>query len=168
MFLRGTHTKRTASAGHLWRGGFTLIELLVVIAIIGVLAGIILASLSNARVKARDGKRISEMRQMLSALAQVDLASPGQGIVGCSAAGNVNANTCTPLAGFSDPTGTTKCSRISTATCQYVIYVAHGGSLTTQNFQICGFLESGVGGLTGLININSDNYRIESGCAVLP
>ncbi len=48
--------------------GFTLIELLVVIAIIGLLSSIALVSLNSARKKARNAKRISDLRQIQSAL----------------------------------------------------------------------------------------------------
>jgi len=49
-------------------GGFTLIELLVIISIIGVLSSIVLASLNTSRVKARDTKRIADLRTIRNAL----------------------------------------------------------------------------------------------------
>ncbi|MCK4539944.1 type II secretion system protein [Candidatus Parcubacteria bacterium] len=56
--------------------GFTLIELLVVIAIIGLLSTLAVVSLNNARLKARDAKRMSDLKQISTAM---ELYSSDQG-----------------------------------------------------------------------------------------
>lgn len=48
--------------------GFTLIELLVVIAIIGLLASIIMVSLSSAKAKSRDARRQADLKSIQLAL----------------------------------------------------------------------------------------------------
>lgn len=48
--------------------GFTLIELLVVIAIIGLLSVLAVITLDNGRRKARDARRLADMKQIQTAL----------------------------------------------------------------------------------------------------
>jgi len=69
------------------KSGFTLIELLVVISIIALLSSVIFASLNNARIKARDAQRMSDMSQIRNALelykndyGLYPVVNPGSGI----------------------------------------------------------------------------------------
>ena len=48
--------------------GFTLIELLVVIAIIGLLTTLAVVALDSARTKSRDAKRVTDIKQVQTAL----------------------------------------------------------------------------------------------------
>lgn len=50
------------------RQGFTLIEVIVVIAIIGIMAAIISTALATARIKARDARRIADIKQVQNAI----------------------------------------------------------------------------------------------------
>ncbi|MBI5456834.1 type II secretion system protein [Candidatus Kaiserbacteria bacterium] len=149
--------------------GFTLIELLVVIAVIGLLSSVILASLNNARKKGRDTRRIEDLRQIGNEIAILDTGGAATAFVGCTAAGaRVTSCTTPDLSAYDDPSGaTTACTTGATAACDYAIgknalSVANPDS---QNWEVCAYLEIGVGPRTtpGMIHIDA-NGSVRSGC----
>lgn len=85
--------------------GFTLIELLVVIAIIALLSTLAVVALGSAREKARDAKRLSDIKQVQTALelyytdksdypAGTDLVLGGSS-AGCLGGGGFAGSGCT-------------------------------------------------------------------------
>jgi prepilin-type N-terminal cleavage/methylation domain-containing protein len=140
--------------------GFTLVELLVVIAIIGLLSTLAIVALGSARSKARDARRISDIKQIQTAL---ELYFADQGIypVVASATTLGTADTTDILtevaAGFEDgstPTGTVTymgqvpsnfAAPSSIADYEYTTVTA--GTSYTLTFE----LEGTVSGLTGAV-----------------
>ena len=62
---------------HSSQRGFTLIELLVVIAIIGILSGVVLVTLNQVRMDARNSQRIQDMNNVAKAIAIYALDNNG-------------------------------------------------------------------------------------------
>jgi len=91
--------------------GFTLIELLVVIAIIGMLSSVVLASLNSARAKARDAKRMADIKQLKTALEFYFDTQDAYPSLGSDGTGYVISGLSTPLGPYlpaipTDPSGT--------------------------------------------------------------
>jgi prepilin-type N-terminal cleavage/methylation domain-containing protein len=128
--------------------GFTLIELLVVIAIIGLLSTLAVVALSSARTKARDSKRVADMKQVQTAMElyyNTNSAYPS-----CAAGSLVSA--CAALspdylpgvASLKDPGGVaTACADPATAKCNY----AFGTPEANELFEINFWLEGATGDL---------------------
>ncbi len=83
--------------------GFTLIELLVVIAIIGLLSTLAVVALTSARKKARDSKRVADMKQLQTAMEMFFSTNNTYKPTGCAGANTaVSACTGTGAAGLAD------------------------------------------------------------------
>src|SRR3989344_7249210 len=136
--------------------GFTLIELLVVIAIIGLLSTIAVVAMNGARAKARDAKRISDIKQMSTILDIEAAANPGTGGIGvdltcCAGAARALTTACTNAGDIAtsfptltDPSGTVACADASAAPCAYSIAKNQAAAATGQtgDYGICFYLES--------------------------
>lgn len=132
--------------------GFTLIELLVVIAIIGLLSTLAVVALSSARTKARDSKRVADMKQVQTAMelyyntnsaypSSTD-CQPTDLVSGCT---DLSPNYLPGVATLKDPGGVaTACADPATAKCNYAFGTAE---TTGEEYEINFWLEGATGDL---------------------
>lgn len=137
--------------------GFTLIELLVVIAIIGLLSTLAVVALGSARVKARDSKRLSDLKQLQTAFELYytdNNAYPAGAGVNLGDANHACLNTtgltttgcATPYMGIvpTDPSGTVGAP----------IYYTY--TVATSSYSVAATLEGTVNGLSGTVHLTQN------------
>lgn len=95
------------------RKGFTLVELLVVVAIIGLLSTLAVVALGNARQKARDARRVSDIKQIQTGLELYFSDNNSYPIVAAATVLGSTGQTLSSGAGFSTTaSGTTYMARV--------------------------------------------------------
>ena len=153
--------------------GFTLIELLVVIGIIWLLSTVVLASLAGTRPRARDARRLAEVKQMgLIISIESTSFSTSRTFTGCTAADALTSICTGPgsiseFSSFSDPSGTAACNVGSTGVCDYSISKSGGvAGATIDDYQICFYLEdpTASGQDQSLLSVTSPSGNITTGC----
>ncbi len=172
--------------------GFTLIELIVVIGIIGLLATVGIASLTFAQKKARDARRVADVKTLAALLDSEASNFPGNLLVGCAAA-KAATYTCTGIGSeYPDPSEfrtlfattvdpkhplpkgsdgkpvLTTAAIVPTAnkTGHYVIsnFTDPTKGAVVDDFQICFHLEAGTAGLNpGLASVTHGS-KLTNGC----
>ncbi len=123
--------------------GFTLIELLVVIAIIGLLSTLAVVALGSARQKANDAKRLSDIKQIQTAL-ELYYTDQNSYPAGTGVSLGDSTHACLNASGF----GATGCAN------PYMGLVPEGPTAgenysytgSTSTYTITGTLQSGAGG----------------------
>ncbi|MFA7662345.1 MAG: type II secretion system protein [Patescibacteria group bacterium] len=162
--------------------GFTLVELLVVIAIIGILATLATVSLNGAREKARDARRISDVKQMATVLEIAAVNNSSEALTVCTDAHDATIDCSTTIAGdvaqfanFIDPKhvasgdgATVPCTTGivgAGAICDYSISKKLGtAGATVGDYEICFYLESGSGDLLKGLNKVTTGGVLSGGC----
>ncbi len=134
--------------------GFTLIELLVVIAIIGLLATMAMISLTTSAAKARDAKRLSDVRNISKILSLAASDVPNATLAAPCNVANAIISTCvgaqpgniaSEFPKFNDPSGTGPCNITNPDLCNYTI---QNTNATVENAIIMFYLETNMSGLS--------------------